>query len=62
VTPKGNPEVVNRMDNTRTMIYNTLHRKAKVEQHEPHKHSKVKSGAPEGYAVPVPVVSSAYIL
>jgi hypothetical protein len=35
-----------------SMIYKTLHRKLKIEQHNPHK----KGGAPEVYAVPAPLV------
>jgi hypothetical protein len=31
----------------RTMIYKTLHRKLKIEQHEPYKKPGVNSGAPE---------------
>jgi len=31
-----------------TAIYKTLHRKLKIEQHEPHKKLGMNSGAPEG--------------
>jgi hypothetical protein len=31
-----------------TMIYKTLHRKLKIEQHEPHWKPMMDSGAPEG--------------
>jgi hypothetical protein len=30
------------------MIYTTLYRKLKIEQHEPHKKTWINSGAPEG--------------
>jgi hypothetical protein len=36
----------------------TLHRKLKIEQHEPHQQPRVNSCAPEGYEVPVPLVGS----
>ena len=35
-----------------TTIYKTLHRKLKIEQHEPHWKPGMNSGAPEGWAVP----------
>lgn len=39
-----------------TMVDNNLHRKRKIEQHEQHKKkSGLKSGAPEGFAVPTHV-------
>jgi hypothetical protein len=38
-----------------TMIYKTLHRKLKIQQHEAIK-TGVNSGAPEGLSVPVPNV------
>jgi len=41
----------------KTMIYKTLHRKLKIEQHESHYKSGVNSGAPEGLAVPGPHVT-----
>ena len=31
-----------------TMIYKTLHRKLKIEQHEPHRKPWVNGGAPQG--------------
>ena len=40
-----------------TTIYKTLHRKLKIEKHEPHQKSGVNSGAPEGLAVPAPHVA-----
>ena len=30
------------------MIYKALHRKLKIEQHEPYKNPKLNSGAPKG--------------
>ena len=38
------------------MMYKTLHRQAKVEQHEPHYKPKVNSAATKGLAVLVPNV------
>jgi hypothetical protein len=35
-------------NNRQTMIYKALHRKLKIEQHEPHNKAGVNSGAPEG--------------
>ena len=35
------------------MMYKTLYRNLKIEQHEPHKTSRVNSGAPEESAVPM---------
>ena len=35
-------------DKEQTMIYKTLPRKIKFEQHEPHKNMDVNSGAQEG--------------
>jgi len=31
-----------------TMIYKTLHRKLKIEQHEPHRKPWLNGGAPQG--------------
>ena len=41
-----------------TTVYKTLHRRLKIEQHEPHKNAD----APEGYAVPAPLVASVGLL
>jgi len=38
-------------------IYITLHRKQKIEQHEPHYKPRANSGAPEGYEVSTPLVA-----
>jgi len=38
-----------------SMIYKTLHRQLKIEQHEPHKKPEMNSGAPEVHAYTVPV-------
>ena len=35
-----------------TLIYKTQDRKLQIEQHEPHLSPALKSGAPEGLAVP----------
>ena len=40
-----------------TMIYKTLHKKLKIEQHEATK-TGVNSGAPEGWSVPAPNVAN----
>ena len=40
-----------------TTIHKTLHRKLKIEQHEPHLKPRVDTGAPEGLAVPAPHVN-----
>jgi len=40
-----------------TTIYKTLHRKLKIEQHEPHQKPGMNSGAPEGLQVPTPHVT-----
>ena len=37
------------------MIYKTLHRKLKIEQHKPHKKAGVNSRALEGYIVGVSI-------
>ena len=39
------------------MIYKTLHRKCKLEQHEPHWKPRVNSGALEGSALPAPLLN-----
>ena len=39
-----------------TMIYKTLHRRLKIEQHETHYTPRVNAGAPEGSTVPLAVV------
>jgi hypothetical protein len=38
-----------------------IYKKLKIEQHEPHLRSGVNSGAPEGLAVPVPLVKPAVL-
>jgi len=45
-----------------TTIYNTVHRKLKIEQHEPHLKLGMISGAPEGYAVTAPHVIPVVLL
>ena len=40
-----------------TMIYKTLHRKLNIEQQNPTKKTNVNWGAPEGLAVPDPIVT-----
>ena len=40
-----------------SIIYKTLHRKLKIEQHEPHKKCGVKSDAPVALTVPAPLVA-----
>ena len=69
---KGQSEAVNRRtDNImtkrkgtkrQTMIYITLHRKIKIEQHEPYWKLEVNWGAPEGWAVSVPHVAPVVLL
>ena len=44
------------------MIYNTLHRKLKIEQHEPQCKPGVNSGAPEELAVHAPLVTPVVLL
>ena len=39
------------------MIYKTVHRKLKIEKHEPHKKIRVNVGSAEGLAVPVALVT-----
>ena len=34
-----------------------IHIKLKIEEHKPHLNTGVNSGAPEGYAVPAPLVA-----
>ena len=41
----------------RTMMYKTIHRKIKNEQHEAHYTQRVNSDAPEGWAVSVQLVT-----
>jgi hypothetical protein len=45
-----------------TTIYNTVHRKLNIEQHELHLKLGMISGAPEGYAVTAPHVILAVLL
>ena len=40
------------------MIYRTLCRKLKIEQHEHHQKPRVNAGAPEGLTVPAPHVTA----
>jgi hypothetical protein len=51
--------MVKRKKNTKgqTMIYKTLHKNLKIEQHESNYKLGVNSGAPEGLAVPGPLVT-----
>jgi len=44
------------------MIYKTLHIQLKIEQHEPDLKPGVNSGAPEGKAVPTPLVTPDVLL
>ncbi len=48
--------------NRQTMIYKTVHRKLKIEQHESHLKPRGNAGAPEGLAVPVPHVTPVVLL
>jgi hypothetical protein len=45
-----------------TMIYTTLQKKLKIEQHEPPCKSGVNAGAPEGLALPASLVASVVLL
>ena len=45
-----------------TMIYETLHRKLTIEQHEPHKKPRENSGAPEGLSIPVALMEPIVLL
>jgi hypothetical protein len=45
-----------------TMIYKALHRKLKIDQHEPNTKSGVTSGAPERQAVLAPPVTPIVLL
>jgi hypothetical protein len=45
-----------------TIIYKTLHRKLKIEQHEFRKNLGVNSDVPEGQAVPAPLVEPVMLL
>ena len=45
-----------------TMIYKTLHKNLKIEQHEPNYKLWVNSGAPEVLAVPGPLVTPVVLL
>ena len=40
-----------------TIVYKTLHRKPKIEQHIPHQEPMVNTGAPEEETVPAPYVT-----
>ena len=46
----------------KTTIYKTLHRKLKIEKHEPHSEPVVNSGAPEGQVVHAPLVAPVVLL
>ena len=57
-------KAIRRTDNTmakrkrtkgQTTIYETLHRKLKIEQHKPHEKPRLNPGAPEGLADPAPL-------
>jgi len=43
-------------------MYKCLHRKLKIEQHEPHKKPGVNPGTPEGLTIPAPHVTSVVLL
>ena len=43
-------------------IYKTLHKKPKIEKHEPHLKPVMNAGAPGGLAVSVPLVASIVLL
>ena len=45
-----------------TIIYKTLHRKVKIELHEPHLKPEVNSGVSEGLEVPAPHVTPIVLL
>jgi hypothetical protein len=45
-----------------TTIYKILHIKLKIEQHEPHWKPGVNPGAPEGWAVPTPLVAPVVLI
>ena len=45
-----------------TMINKMLHRKLKIEQHESHKKMWMNSGAPEGSAVPTPLLTPVVLI
>ena len=44
------------------MIYITLYRILKIDQHEPSKNRRLNTGAPEGLAVPAPLVTTVVIM
>jgi len=44
------------------MIYKTLQRNLKIGQNEPHLNPVLKSGAPEGYTVPVSYMTPVVLL
>jgi hypothetical protein len=44
------------------MIYKTLHRKLKIEQHKPYQKPGVNSGVPDVLAVPAPHVTPVMLL
>jgi sortase (surface protein transpeptidase) len=45
-----------------TLIYETLHRKLTIEQHEPHKKPRENSGAQEGLSIPVALMKPIVLL
>ena len=68
---RGKSEAVNRrrtcniMDKIKRdkkMIYKTLHSKLKIEQHQCHNKLGPNQGAPEGLAVPAPIVIPVVLL
>ena len=58
--PKGLSEAVycvKQRPKRKPMIYKTLHRKLKIEQHESREYQGIKSGAPGGCSVAPPLVA-----
>ena len=45
-----------------TTIYKTLHKKLKIDQHEPHQKPGMNSSAPEGQAVPAQLMAQVVLL
>jgi hypothetical protein len=54
---RQNVQYLKRTLKGQTMIYKTLHRKPKIEQHIPHQEPMVNTGAPEEETVPAPHVT-----
>ena len=53
---KSNENRQKKNDESEEIIYKTLSRKWKIEQHKLHKQSSMNTGAPEGLEVPVPLM------